>query len=182
MDNSSLLITLIIFVAISAIALLIQAAMLAGMFMVFRELRTKVLPLVPEVQKALPEVRKVITTVQATLAGVQATVGVLEKRIEAISASSVEMVNTSKERLAKIDELLTDATTRARAQMDRAEMVLDDTMGRVTETVSVVQRGVIRPIREVHGVVNGIRTALQYLGRGGRPTVDHATSDEEMFI
>ena len=66
--------------------------------------------------------------------------------------------------------------------MERAEMVLDDTMTRVQQTVSIVQSGVVRPVREVYGFWAGLRTALQYLGRGGRPTVDHATSDEEMFI
>jgi hypothetical protein len=61
-------------------------------------------------------------------------------------------------------------------------MVLDDTMGRAQETVSIVQRTVLRPIREIHGVLSGIRTSIAHLGRSGRPTVDHATSDEEMFI
>jgi len=61
-------------------------------------------------------------------------------------------------------------------------MVLDDTMTRVQETVSIVQRGVLRPVREVHGILSGVRTAIAHIGRGGRPTVDHATSDEEMFI
>jgi hypothetical protein len=88
----------------------------------------------------------------------------------------------TKQQLAKVDELLTDATTRAKVQMERAEMVLDDTMTRVQETVSYVQSGVVRPVREVYGVFAGIRTALAYLGRAGRATVDHATSDEEMFI
>ena len=61
-------------------------------------------------------------------------------------------------------------------------MVLDDTMTRVQSTVSVVQRTLLRPIREVQGVVSGFRTAVQHLGRASRSTVDHATSDEEMFI
>ncbi len=39
-------------------------------------------------------------------------------------------------------------------------MVLDDTMTRVQETVSYVQSGVLRPVREVYGVLAGIRTAL----------------------
>ena len=66
--------------------------------------------------------------------------------------------------------------------MERAEMVLDDAMTRTQQTVAMVHRGVIRPVREVHGIFAGFRTALSHLGRGGRPTVDHATSDEEMFI
>ena len=92
------------------------------------------------------------------------------------------MLGLAKQQLVKVDGLLDDASTRAKVQMERAEMVLDDTMTRFQSTVSVVQRGVLRPIREVHGFLTGIRTALQYLGRSSRSTVDHATSDEEMFI
>jgi len=66
--------------------------------------------------------------------------------------------------------------------MDRAEMVLDDTMTRVHQTVSTVQSGVIRPVREVQGLFAGVKGALSYLSKSGRATVDHATSDEEMFI
>jgi hypothetical protein len=106
----------------------------------------------------------------------------VEGHIDRIGTSSNAILDTTKQQLAKVDELLTDASTRAKVQMERAEMVLDDTMGRVQHTVSFVQSGVIRPVREVQGIVTGIRTAITHLGRGGRPTVDHATADEEMFI
>ncbi len=168
MNENTLLILLIIFVAISAVALLIQAVSLLGLFMVARDIRTKLLAVWPEVQEIIGISRR--------------TVDRVEKHIDKIGATSVEILGTTKQQVAKIDELLNDATTRAKVQMERAEMVLDDTMTRVQETVWIVQKGVLRPVREVHGVWSGIRTALQYLGRGSRPTVDHATSDEEMFI
>lgn len=168
MDQNTLLILLIIFVAVSAVALVMQAISLLGMFIVARDLRNKLMPMWPEVQHIIGVTRR---TVERT-----------EGHVEKIGASSVEIVNVSKQQLAKVDELLTDATTRAKVQIERAEMVIDDTMTRVQDTVVMVQRGVLRPIREVHGLIAGLRTALQHLGRGGRPTVDHATSDEEMFI
>jgi hypothetical protein len=168
MDQNTLLILLIIFVAVSAIALLMQAISLLGMYIVARDLRNKLMPVWPEVQRIIGITRR---TVERT-----------EGQVEKIGASSVEILNVSKQQLAKIDELLTDATTRAKVQLERAEMVLDDSMTRVQDTVVMVQRGVLRPIREVQGLLAGFRTALQHLGRGGRPTVDHATSDEEMFI
>ncbi|MBV8072736.1 MAG: hypothetical protein JO270_22725 [Acidobacteriaceae bacterium] len=168
MDQNTLLILLIIFVAVSAVALLIQGISLLGMFIVARDLRNKIMPLWPEIQHIVGTTRR---TVERTAS-----------QVEKIGASSVEIMNVSKQQLAKVDELLTDTTTRAKVQLERAEMVMDDTMTRVQDTVVVVQRGVLRPIREVQGVLAGFRTAIHHLGRGGRPTVDHATSDEEMFI
>ena len=168
MGDNTLLILLVIFVALSAIAMLIQAGTLLGLFLVARKLQEKVMPIIPEVQAVVGVTKRTVERV--------------EKHVEKIGDSSVEILNSTKQQLAKVDELVTDASTRAKVQMERAEMVLDDSMARVQQTVSLVQSGVLRPVREIHGVLAGIRTALAYLGRGGRPTVDHATSDEEMFI
>jgi hypothetical protein len=168
MDEHTLLILLTIFVALAALAMLIQAGTLLGLFLVARKLQQVVMPIIPEVEAIVGTTRR--------------TVDRVEKHIEKIGATSSSILDVTKQQLVKVDELLTDASARARVQMDRAEMVLDDSMTRVQQTVSYVQSGVIRPVREVYGVFAGIRTTLAHLGRGGRPTVDHATSDEEMFI
>jgi methyl-accepting chemotaxis protein len=168
MDQQTLLILLTIFVAIAAIALLIQACMLIGLLVVARRIQEKLMPLIPQVEGILGVVRR--------------TTERLEKHIEQIGTTSTAILDVTKQQLARVDELLGDATTRAKVQMERAEMVLDDTMTRVQQTVSSVQSGLLRPVREIHGVMAGIRTALSHLGRAGRSTVDHATSDEEMFI
>ena len=164
----TLLILLTIFVGLSAVAMLIQAGTLLGLFIVARKLQQKVMPIIPQVEGIIGVSRRTVETV--------------EKHIEKIGATSGAILDVTKQQLAKVDELIGDASTRAKVQMERAEMVLDDTMTRVQETVSFVQSGVVRPVREVYGIMAGIRTALSYLGRARRPTVDHATADEEMFI
>lgn len=168
MDNSSTFIVLTIFVAIAAIALLGQAAALIAMAVVVRRLQQKVMPLIPQAEAIIGVSRRTLENI--------------EGHVEKIGATTNSVLESTKVQVAKIDELLTDATTRAKVQIERAEMVIDDTMGRAQETVSIVQRTVLRPIKEVHGVLNGIRTTLLHLSRGSRPTVDHATADEEMFI
>jgi hypothetical protein len=168
MDQQTLLIVLTIFVALAALAMLIQMGMLIGLFLIARELRTKFLAVLPEVQSIIGITKR--------------TTEKVEGHVDQIGKASLSILDTTKQQLVKVDDLLGDATTRAKVQMERAEMVLDDTMGRVQQTVSVVQAGVLRPVREVHGILAGIRATLTHLGRGGRPTVDHATSDEEMFI
>ncbi|MGA8026801.1 MAG: hypothetical protein WB992_06615 [Bryobacteraceae bacterium] len=165
MDQNTLL---TIFVACAALAMIIQAAMLIGLFVVARKLQAQVAPIIPKVEGIVAVTRRTAESV--------------EKYVDKIGGTTSAILDVTKQQLAKIDELITDASTRAKVQMERAEMVLDDSMNRVQETVSVVQSGVLRPIREVYGVAAGIRTALSHLGRGRRPTVDHATSDEEMFI
>jgi hypothetical protein len=165
MDQNTVL---MISTAISALALLGGAVALIGLFLIAWDIRGKFMQAWPEIQ--------------STIASSKRTVELAEKQLTTIGASSISILDITKQQLVKVDELLSDASTRAKVQMERAEMVLDDTMTRVQETVSIVQRGVLRPVREVHGIFTGIRTTIAYLGRANRSTVDHATSDEEMFI
>lgn len=165
MDQQTLL---TLFVIVAAVALVVQAGMLVGLFVVARSLQTKITAILPDVQNVIGISKRTLESV--------------EKHVNKIGTASGAILDVTNQQLAKIDELLTDATTRAKVQMERAEMVLDDAMTRTQQTVSLVQRGVVRPVREVYGVFAGIRTAVSHLGRSGRPTVDHATSDEEMFI
>ncbi len=175
MDQQTLLILLTIFVGVAALAMLIQMGMLIGLFLVARKLQTTVTELMPQINGIIAVGKK---TADVTLRTVEST----EKHIAKIGATSDTILDITKRQVARIDEMLTDTTTRAKVQLERAEMVLDDSMGRAQETVSIIQRTILRPVREINGLVVGLRTSLAHLGRGSRPTVDHATADEEMFI
>jgi hypothetical protein len=167
MDNTLLLI-LTIFVALTTIAMVVQAAAMLGIARAVKLGQEKLNALMPEVVKI----------VEATKVAVDQT----GKLVTDANSRTSDILDATKVQLVKVDELLTDVTARAKVQIERAELVLDDAMSRTQQTVHVVQRGVINPIREVHGVLTGIRTALTHIGRSSRSTVDHATADEEMFI
>jgi hypothetical protein len=164
----NLQIVLTVFVAVAAVALLLQLATLLGMFLAIRKLQT-------QITQVWPQIESIIGTTKRTAENV-------EKHAAKIGENTSIIVDVTRQQVVKIDEFLNEATTRAKVQIERAEMVLDDTMGRAQETVSIVQRTVLRPIREVNGVLSGVRATLAHLSRGSRPTVDHATADEEMFI
>ncbi len=166
--DQTLLIWLIVFVAVSAVALVLQLGTLVAMFLTLRKVEGQVTNLLPEIQAVLGISRR--------------TLQKAEVHIDKIGETTSTILEKTKVQVEKIDGLLDDVTTRAKVQVERAEMVLDDTMGRAQETVSILQRTILRPVREIHGILSGVRTAVSYLGRGTRPTVDHATSDEEMFI
>jgi hypothetical protein len=93
-----------------------------------------------------------------------------------------EMTLMARTQVQKLDELVTETTERARLQIDRIEVVVDDTVNRVQETTHAVQSTILRPVREVNGVVSGLRAAISTLAHRNRASVDHATQDEEMFI
>jgi hypothetical protein len=166
--DSNLLLVLTIFIAVTTIAMVAQAVAMLGIARVAKQTQQKIDGLLPEVSKIL----------ETTNRAVEQT----GKFVSDANVRTAEILDSTKLQLVKVDELLKEVTGRARAQMDRAEIVLDDAMTRTQSTVAAVQRGVVSPIREVHGFFTGVRTAISHIGRSNRPTVDHATSDEEMFI
>jgi len=168
MNQTTLLTIMAVFVVIAAIALLGQALALVGLLIVARDLRTKLMGSWPQIESIIGSSKR--------------TVEQAELHLGKIGSASIAILDATKLQLVRVDELLSDATMRAKVQLERAEMVLDDTMTRVQQTVSIVQRGVLSPVREVHGIISGLRTAFSHLSRGARTTVEHVTSDEEMFI
>jgi len=167
MDQQTLLTVMTAFVIIAAVALIIQAAMLAGIYKASRGMQENVQRLLPKIEGVLDTSRKTIEDSR--------------KQIADITAKTSEILDTTRQQVHRIDEFLNDAAARARVQMDRAEMVLDDAMVRTQRTVALVEGGVIKPIVQIQGVAAGIKTALTFLLRG-RPNPEDAHSDEEMFI
>jgi ABC-type transporter Mla subunit MlaD len=168
MSETTLLYVMTAFVIIAAIALCIQAGMLAAIYKTTKGLEEKITPLVPKVENL---VQKANTTVEQS-----------GKQIAEITSRANDILDSTKRQLAIVEEVVGEAAERAKVQMERVELVLDDTLSRAHETVAVVHDGIMRPLREVSGVAAGIRAALGSMARGNRPTVDRATSDEEMFI
>jgi hypothetical protein len=133
-------------------------------------MQEKVMPLIPRAETLLDQAR---ATVEASRA-----------EIKLIGLKTNEILDSTKEQLARVDEVVTDASARAKIQLEKAELVLDDTMTRVHETVAVVHGGVMKPLREINGLVTGVRVGFGTLFSGGskRPSIATATQDEEMFI
>lgn len=168
MDPNALLYVMTAFVIIAAIALCIQAGMLAGMYKTTKAMQAQIQPLVPKVE----------SLVETTKTSVEQS----RKQIVDVTTRANEILDSTKRQLAMVEDVVSDASARAKVQLERVELVLDDTLNRAHETVATVHDGIMRPLREINGIATGIKTALAYMARGNRPSPDQATSDEEMFI
>ena len=168
MNQDWLLAVMTVFVAIAGIALLIQACLLYGIYRTTKAIQTEALSILPQAK--------------SILAKAESTLDDSRKNIIDITTRANEMMEIGKTQLVKLDELLTDASSRAKVQIERAELVVDDTMSRVHHSVTSVHNGIIKPIREIQGITTGLRTALEHFVRGQRPSVAQATQDDEMFI
>jgi hypothetical protein len=169
MDQQTLLVIMAVFVAVSAIALSIQAGLLFGIYKSSRSMERNAQRLLPKIE-ALVETSKI-------------AIDDGRRQVAEISIRTTDILDLTKTQLARVDELMEDVTDRARIQMDRAELVLDDTMSRAQETVALVHGGIMKPLRQIQGIAAGLQAALNFLLRGrngANPGAVHV--DEEMFI
>ena len=160
---------------VALVALIVQTVFIFGLVKLAKEIQQKLSTLVPRAESFLDTAEKTIADGRKQIAEVSAGAN-------AVMTKANEILEISRAQVVRVDDLMTDASGRARVQMDRVELMLDDTLGRVQETVVTVQGSILKPIREINAVAAGLRTAFQTLARGGRPSVAQATSDEEMFI
>ncbi len=167
------LITVTLVVAL--VALISQTVFIFGLFMSAKAIQQKLTVLVPRVESFIDNAEKTITDGRKQIADVSASAN-------SVMAKANEIMEISRAQVVRVDALMTDASGRARIQMDRVELMLDDTLSRVQETVVTVQGTILKPVREINAVAVGLRTAIQTLVKGGRPSVAQATTDEEMFI
>jgi hypothetical protein len=168
MSEQSLMVIMAVFVFVAAVALVIQAGMLFGIFKASRAIQQDVDRITPKME-ALMESSRV-------------TIEESRTQITEVTTKANEILDSARKQMARVDDLMADATQRTRRQMDHAEMILDDAMDRAQKTISSVHGGVMRPIREMNAVVAGLRAALQFLTRARGPNPDEVTVDEEMFI
>lgn len=198
-------------VGLAALSMMVQAVIVFVVYKTTKKVEEQVTPLIPRVHAVLDSAQTTLEQSKKNIVDVSKKANALmDKAHELADQSKVqaaqlmakaqeiadlsktqagelmtkvnEIADLSKAQVLKLDGVVTDATERAKVQMDRAELVIDDTVSRVHESVATVHNGIMRPIREVSGVAQGVRSALAHLLRGNRPAVNQATQDEEMFI
>ena len=168
MTSEGTFLLMAIAVLISSLALVINALASVGIYRTVKRLEERIEPLIPEALSAVQKAEQAMS---------EAIV-----QIRDLSERASKVLESTQSQLDEITAVREDVTTRIRIQVERAEIVLDDTLSRIQELVQVVHNGVMRPVREVNGVVVGIKTAVQTLLLGRRSSVARATQDEEMFI
>lgn len=167
MDQTTLLYIMAGAVCVSAVALVIQACLLFGMYRTTVTLQQRVLTVMPKVESLMDTSRIAIEESRATIAEIR--------------VKSNLILDTGHRQIKQLESILNDAAERTTRQLAFAEAVVEDALGRVEDTVQLLHKGVLKPIRGITGIAAGVGAALQYLMRR-RPNPERATLDEEMFI
>jgi hypothetical protein len=153
---------------LSAVAMVAQAIVFFAILKVLKRLNERVTVFIPRAEAALVSAEKSLAESKNQI-------------VEAMTKANA-VLDSTQAQLARFDGLVGDATEKARHHMERAELILEDSLDRIHKTVVQVNEVVLWPLKEVSGVAAGVRAALGALFRPGRPNVAQATADEEMFI
>ncbi len=170
MDNTLLL----IFIAVSSLAILIQAAILAGLYASVKKAVAKVDVLASDFEKhGLPTLKLARQVMEEN-----------KPKLDAIVENLSVVSATAREQVGRIDSTLTEIVDRTRLQVIRADELATRTLDKVEETTDMVQQTVLTPVRAFSGLLSGLSAGLGSLlaARRARKHGQHHIPSEDMFI
>jgi len=104
-------------------------------------------------------------------------------RIAEITAETSALAKAARQQVERIGELIDDTSVRAKARIAQIDQTVGRTVEQVDHAGEAVKSAVMKPVKEVGGIVAGVKAALNTYAQGGnRNSPEHATQDEEMFI
>jgi methyl-accepting chemotaxis protein len=162
-------------VAIAALCILTMAVVAILLYRVVSKVQVRVDDVVTRVEPIIETMRK--------MAGENAPkFTVVAGNVVEISANARDISGVAKEQAHRFAEVGRDIADRAKAQIARVDAVMDETVEQVHHAGDNVKAAVMKPVREASAVLAGVKAAVATLVDGRRPTIDHITQDEEMFI
>lgn len=170
---NSLLIVLTVFIAVTAIAVVLQAIILAGLARAVGKLAQRGDKVLTQLETRLP----------AMLSESEALVRESRAKVDLAGNHVVEISALLRDQMQRADALVVEIADRARLQIIRLDETMSTTFDKVDETATLIQRSIIRPIKDTAAVIRGVRTGLDFfLHRRPSPPAALAPQDEEMFI
>jgi methyl-accepting chemotaxis protein len=149
-----------VFIALTGIAVLLQAGVLIAIFVVLKKTSSKMEVLAEEVK----------TKVLPTIAQAEAMLTEIRPKVEAIAEQVKDSTTMVRNQVERVDATVNDVVDRARLQIIRTDELFTRTLNRVERTSDIVHRTVISPVRQVSGLMQGLTVGLEFLfaGRGRR--------------
>ena len=161
------------FIVIAAVAIVIQMAILLGMFF--------------QVKTAIEQFTRIATDLQNRIDPILLRTNRIledsEDRVASIMGDAAEITRVARGSAQKIDRVFTDAVERLRVQIIRADHILTGTLEVVEESGAKFKRTLWTPSQQASAILKGMKVAIDMLrGQNRRPEPDAATADEELFI
>jgi methyl-accepting chemotaxis protein len=166
-----------VFIALTGIAVLLQAGVLVAIFVVLKKTSTKMEALADEVKtKVLPTIKQA-----------EEMLVTVRPKVEAVIEQVQDSTALVRNQLERVDATVNDVVDRARLQIIRADELFTRTLDRVERTSEIVHKTVFSPVRQISGVMHGVSAGLEFLfggqgRRNGGSRERGPVPQDEMFI
>ena len=163
---------LMIFVGLTAVALLGQfIVMLVAYVMVRKSIKT--------VQDEVSEVR---STVMPMLNRSKELLEKVAPKVESVAADVADMAQSAREQTAHIRFTADEVLARVYRQTSRVDNMLTNVADGVEHAGNVVADSVTKPVRQVSALLAAAKAFLGVLATGRRREQREITSDQDMFV
>jgi hypothetical protein len=157
------------------VVVLVQVVVLTGILLSFRKmtaqfyqirknLESKIEPAIEDFRDVMGETRKLLGNVQVA------------------AENFVQVSDTVKAQVQRVNAVLEDTTVRARVQIAKVDEIVSDAVDKMQATTDIIQQSVLAPVRELSALISGISGGLQFLFSKRKNQVDEVHQDEELFI
>ena len=171
MNNET--IWLIVFVGLTAFALLVQAIVMAAAFFVVRKT-------INNLQGQINEVR---ATAMPILNKTKDTLDKVRPKIESIADDMADLSSRVRDQGVRAEATASDILDRVHRQTSRVDTMLTGALDGVEHASNVVSDSVVRPARKVSAFLAAARAFLTVMRTGRRPGEQpEVVADQDMFV
>jgi methyl-accepting chemotaxis protein len=160
----------IIFTIATSIGVLIQAFVLLAMFFAVKKATGKVHELSDEVKQHLVPL---LSTTRNLAEDVS-------PKVKVATSNLVEASSILRSQAENINKTVNQVTNVAQTQVARVDEMATAVLDGITQATATVQHGIASPLKQVSGVLNGLRAGVEAFRRKERPT--HVEGDGGNFV
>ena len=169
MDKSSQTL-LVIFIAVAAISILMQAGFTVGMFFAVRKTQKKIMSLADDVRlHALPAIMSSRELIQD-----------ITPKLKLITENLTATTATVRSKADQVGGLVGNVTERAQVQASRVDGMVKGTLDQLTNAVHAIEQGVAVPVRQVNGILNGLRAGMDVMRK--KTPANHLDPEDDLFV
>jgi hypothetical protein len=169
MDKSSQTL-LVVFIAVAAISILMQAGFSVATFFAARKAQKKIMNLADDVRlHALPAIISSRELIQD-----------VTPKLKLITENLTATTATLRSKADQVGGLVGNVTERAQIQASRVDGMVKGTLDQLTNAVHAIEHGVAAPVRQVNGILNGLRAGMDVM-RKKTPT-NHLDPEDDLFV
>jgi hypothetical protein len=165
--------TLTVWIAITSLAVAIQAGVMVALFFSVKKTSEKVTQIAEDMQRKIEPV----------LSRLNYMMDETQPQLKTIVSNAAEITELAKRQTYKFDKVFTEAVDRLREQVVRADQIVTGALEGLEEAGSEFKRTVWQPLQKATAVLRGIQSGLDLLRSVRRPPErERAASEEELFI